>query len=140
MVKIVGISILKGGALAADPIVISRADDLSSFGFFQRQLLEEYSNAVTDAVWKSCNTPESIPYPPLEEYLAKYQDPASADKITKIQKDLDDTTEILHKTIDNVLERGVKLDQLVERSDDLSRQSKMFYKQARKTNSCCTIS
>ncbi|GMI43917.1 hypothetical protein TrCOL_g13376 [Triparma columacea] len=202
MVKIVGISILKGGALIADPIVLSRADDLSSFGFFQRQgvkemltffsktftkrtqpgqrqsvqhesyivhcyvradglagtvttdleypprvafvlltqLLEEYSNAVTDAVWKSCNTPESIPYPPLEEYLAKYQDPASADKITKIQKDLDDTTEILHKTIDNVLERGVKLDQLVERSDDLSRQSKMFYKQARKTNSCCTIS
>jgi len=160
------------------------------------QLLEEYSNAVTDDVWKSCNTPESIPYPPLEEvrmdkkqsdsfqktmvsritltmiscialttiscitltplrfvprltiacsncssqYLSKYQDPASADKITKIQKDLDDTTDILHKTIDNVLERGVKLDQLVERSDDLSRQSKMFYKQARKTNSCCTIS
>ena len=38
MVKIVGISILKGGALIADPIVLSRADDLSSFGFFQRQV------------------------------------------------------------------------------------------------------
>ena len=95
--------------------------------------------AVGDA-WKSAAVTDSIPYPPLEEYVSTYQDPTSADKITKIQKDLDDTTEILHKTIDNVLERGVKLDQLVERSDDLSRQSKMFYKQARKTNSCCVIS
>lgn len=45
-----------------------------------------------------------------------------------------------HQTIDAVLERGVKLDDLVERSDDLSKASKMFYKQAKKTNSCCLIS
>ena len=83
---------------------------------------------------------ESSSFPVLEEYLVKYQDPASADKVTKIQNDLDETTTILHKTIDAVLERGVKLDSLVEKSDDLSRQSKMFYKQAKKTNSCCVIS
>jgi len=83
---------------------------------------------------------ESSPFPSLEDYLVKYQDPASADKVTKIQNDLDETTNILHKTIDSVLERGVKLDSLVEKSDDLSRQSKMFYKQAKKTNSCCVIS
>ena len=52
----------------------------------------------------------------------------------------DETTDVLHKTIDNLLERGEKLDSLVERSDDLSKQSKMFYKQARKTNSCCVVS
>ena len=44
-----------------------------------------------------------------------------------------------HKTIDSVLERGVKLDNLVDKSNDLSAQSKMFYKQAKKTNSCCVI-
>jgi len=103
------------------------------------QLLDEFSTAVGDT-WKTATVPESISFPPMEEYLEKYQDPASADKVTKIQKDLDETTQILHKTIDSVLERGVKLDNLVERSDDLSRQSKMFYKQAKKTNSCCVIS
>jgi synaptobrevin family protein YKT6 len=103
------------------------------------QLLEEFTASVGDT-WKDVTTPESVAFPPLEEYLQKYQDPAAADKVTKIQKDLDDTTQILHKTIDSVLERGVKLDNLVERSDDLSRQSKMFYKQAKKTNSCCVIS
>jgi synaptobrevin family protein YKT6 len=103
------------------------------------QILEEFSASVGDS-WKSCTEPESMAFPPLEEYLQKYQDPSSADKITKIQKDLDETTQILHKTIDNVLARGEKLDDLVDRSNDLSAQSKMFYKQAKKTNSCCVIS
>lgn len=49
------------------------------------------------------------------------------------------TCPLQHQTIDAVLERGVKLDDLVERSDDLSKASKMFYKQAKKTNSCCVI-
>jgi len=103
------------------------------------QLLEEFVAAQGDS-WQSVTTPESVAFPPLEEYLQKYQDPAAADKVTKIQRDLDETTEILHKTIDSVLERGVKLDSLVERSNDLSTQSKMFYKSAKKTNSCCVIS
>lgn len=44
---------------------------------------------------------------------------------------------ILHQTIDSVLKRGEKLDTLVEKSNDLGLASQMFYKQARKTNSCC---
>lgn len=43
------------------------------------------------------------------------------------------------KTIENVLERGEKLDDLVSKSQDLSMQSKVFYKQAKKTNSCCVV-
>lgn len=62
----------------------------------------------------------------LEEMIRKYQDPHEADAIMKIQRDLDDTKIILHKTIDSVLERGVKLDNLVEKSTDLSAQSKMY--------------
>lgn len=49
----------------------------------------------------------------------------------KIQKELDETKIVLHKTIESVLERGEKIDSLVEKSDGLSAQSKMFYKQVR---------
>ncbi|KNC74376.1 hypothetical protein SARC_13073 [Sphaeroforma arctica JP610] len=73
----------------------------------------------------------------LETTMAKYQNPAEADKMMKIQQDLDETKVILHKTIESVLERGEKIDTLVERSEDLSRQSKVFYTQAKKTNQCC---
>mmetsp|Transcript_17378 Transcript_17378/g.20813 ORF Transcript_17378/g.20813 Transcript_17378/m.20813 type:complete len:201 (-) Transcript_17378:201-803(-) len=199
--KVVGLSVVRTGADVADPIPLSMACDLSSYGFFQRQsvkemltfltktfskrtepgqrqsiahegyvvhcyvrsdglagtvitdeeyparvafvllgqMLDEFASVKGDS-WKAVTEPESVDFPPLEEYLQKYQNPAEADKVMKIQNDLDETTNILHKTIDSVLERGVKLDSLVDKSNDLSMQSKMFYKQAKKTNSCCVVS
>ncbi|BEJ10942.1 hypothetical protein CspHIS471_0103640 [Cutaneotrichosporon sp. HIS471] len=71
----------------------------------------------------------------LATYLAKYQDPKQADTIMKVQAELDETKIVLHKTIESVLERGEKLDNLVERSNALSSQSKMFYKTAKKAES-----
>lgn len=46
----------------------------------------------------------------------------------KIQKELDETKIVLHKTIESVLQRGEKIDDLVAKSDGLSAQSKMFYR------------
>ena len=66
--------------------------------------------------------------PELKEYLTKYQDPQQADSILKIQKELDETKIVLHKTIESVLQRGEKIDDLVAKSDGLSAQSKMFYR------------
>ncbi len=80
-----------------------------------------------------------MPFPPLEQALQKYQDPAEADKITKIQKDLEETKQVLYNTIDAVLARGEKLDDLIEKSDSLSMQSKKFYKTAKKHNQCCVV-
>lgn len=77
--------------------------------------------------------------PQLKDYIAKYQDPHQADSILKIQKELDETKIVLHKTIESVLQRGEKLDDLVAKSDGLSAQSKIFYQQARKQNSCCLV-
>lgn len=57
----------------------------------------------------------------------------------RIQKELDETKITLHKTIESVLQRGEKIDDLVSKSDGLSAQSKMFYTQAKKQNSCCVV-
>ncbi|KAH7340051.1 Longin-like domain-containing protein [Pyrenochaeta sp. MPI-SDFR-AT-0127] len=81
----------------------------------------------------------SMPYPELKDYIVKYQDPQQADSIMKIQKELDETKIVLHKTIESMLERGEKIDNLVAKSDGLSAQSKMFYTQAKKQNSCCIV-
>ncbi|GKT48570.1 synembryn-like protein C3E7.04c [Colletotrichum spaethianum] len=81
----------------------------------------------------------NLALPELKEYLTKYQDPQQADSILKIQKELDETKIVLHKTIQSVLERGEKIDDLVAKSDGLSSQSKMFYQQAKKQNSCCIV-
>jgi synaptobrevin family protein YKT6 len=86
---------------------------------------------------RTADTTEAVQI--LEGALQKYQDPAAADKLTKIQRDLDETKIVLHQTIESVLKRGEKLDSLVDKSHDLSMASQMFYKQARRTNSCCKM-
>jgi len=75
----------------------------------------------------------------LESYLTKYQNPKEADAMTKMQTDIDETKIILHSAITGILQRGEKLDTLVAKSEDLSTQSKVFYKTARKTNQCCHL-
>lgn len=82
---------------------------------------------------------EEFPQVNLEEYLKKYQDPKNADAIMRLQADLEETKIILHNSITNILKRGEKLDDLVAKSEDLSSQSKLFYKTARKTNQCCQL-
>lgn len=75
----------------------------------------------------------------MDEAIIKYQDPAAADQIMRIQRNLDETREVLHNTIDSVLQREEKLEDLVDRSAELSGQSKLFYKNAKRANSCCAV-
>lgn len=103
------------------------------------KLIDDYDKE-THGSWKSvaAGSPAQE-WAPLNTAIQEYQDPSKADKISAIQKELDETTAVLSKTIDNVLERGEKLDDLVAKSRDLSTQSKVFYKQAKKTNTCCIV-
>ena len=75
----------------------------------------------------------------LENYLKKYQNPSEADVMMKLQAEIDETKIILHRTMEDLLGRGEKLDDLVEKSAYLKDSSKFFYKTAKKTNSCCGI-
>eukprot|EP00929_Paragymnodinium_shiwhaense_P036456 TRINITY_DN19536_c1_g1_i1.p1 TRINITY_DN19536_c1_g1~~TRINITY_DN19536_c1_g1_i1.p1 ORF type:complete len:200 (+),score=33.30 TRINITY_DN19536_c1_g1_i1:108-707(+) len=103
-----------------------------------RETLEGFVKEKGDT-WKRAEEDNIMRYPPLEGTLKQYQTPEEVDKIMRLETSLAETKDVLHQTIEAVLERGVKLDDLVAKSDDLSSQSKMFYKQAKKTNSCCVI-
>jgi len=70
--------------------------------------------------------------------LLVIQDPKEADPIMRVQNNLDDTKIVLHETIEHLLERGEKLNDLVDKTDKLSGASKAFYKEA-KGGSCCVI-
>lgn len=101
--------------------------------------LDDFTQQVPSYLWTSADE-NSIPFTLLPVYLSKYQDPRQADALTKIQDDLDETKIILKNTIEAVLDRGEKLDDLVSKSEDLSNASKAFYRTAKKTNSCCSFS
>lgn len=119
-------------------IVITNAEYPRRIPFeLLNRVLDEFLTQNPRNTW--ADTSPTISYPQLQEYIDKYQDPGQADTISKIQKELDDTKIVLHKTIESVLDRGEKLDTLVQRSDNLSAASKMFYTNAKKQNSCCVV-
>lgn len=104
------------------------------------KVLEEYLSLHPSSEWSQVTaTTAALYFDKLETYLKKYQDPSQADSIMRVQQELDETKIVLHKTIESVLQRGEKLDSLVDKSEALSSSSRMFYKQAKKTNSCCVI-
>jgi synaptobrevin family protein YKT6 len=122
------------------------------------KVVDEFLIQHPRSSWANSNP--TLSFPELKDYIVKYQDPHQADSIMKIQKELDETKIVLHKTIESVLQRGEKIDDLVAKSDGLSAQSKMFYSeypaipgydgchgggtngiiaQAKKQNSCCVL-
>ncbi|XP_076814415.1 synaptobrevin homolog YKT6-like [Clavelina lepadiformis] len=100
---------------------------------------EDFASKVPSKDWPY-GQQANIQYNGLEPMLLKYQDPKEADAMTRVQVELDETKIVLHGTMESLLQRGEKLDDLVAKSDALSLQSKTFYKQAKKANSwCCVI-
>eukprot|EP01006_Ploeotia_vitrea_P029260 TRINITY_DN61833_c0_g1_i3.p2 TRINITY_DN61833_c0_g1~~TRINITY_DN61833_c0_g1_i3.p2 ORF type:complete len:106 (-),score=52.87 TRINITY_DN61833_c0_g1_i3:56-373(-) len=89
--------------------------------------------------WKDVSTDQDSQPSFLVSMVAKYQNPKEADKIMKIQKNLDDIKDIMVKNIDQVLANGTQLEELMDKSEDLSATSKTFYKQAKKNNQCCKM-
>lgn len=102
------------------------------------KVLEDYAEKFGEG-WRNksgdCNEGNAI----AQSSLNSYQDPSKADNLLRVQKELDETKIVLHKTIDSVLARGEKLDNLVAKSSDLSVASQMFYRTARKQNQCCKM-
>ena len=64
--------------------------------------------------------------------------PGAAMQIMKVEKQVIETKEVLHRTLEAVLARGEKIDDLVAKSEKLSKSSKLFYDQTRITR-CCEI-
>ncbi|GLC33567.1 hypothetical protein PLESTB_000089000 [Pleodorina starrii] len=130
---------VKDNGIAGIVVADAEYPTTAAFSVIGKMLDDFMQQHGQDSSWRALEADSTFANPLLEAALVKYQDHTQADKIAKIQKDLDETKIILHQTIDSVLKRGEKLDALVDKSNDLSLASQMFYKQARKTNSCCVV-
>lgn len=114
-----------------------------AFGMAEKCLddfLEQYP-----VEWNECPPAEDpserviMPCEAVEANLVTFQNPTEADKITRMQKELDDVKEILHKSIEQVLQRGEKLDDIVSKSSELSSAAKAFYDTSKNQTSCCVL-
>jgi len=94
-------------------------------------LMDDFTKKL-NGVWPQSSSDECVPYPRLEEYLAEYQESARADKIEALKKEVEESKKILEKSVEAILERGQKLEDLVKNSNKLSMQTKMMYKSVQK--------
>lgn len=76
----------------------------------------------------------------MQRIIDQCQDPSSVDSIYRVQRELDETMVIMHENISKLLERGHRIDELVDKTEQLSDSSVRFYKAARQHNRCCIIS
>jgi len=89
--------------------------------------------------WRVATSDFSQKLSRLDATLTAAQDPAKIDKLTAVSDKLVEVKAVLQVTIEKVLERGELLDDLVERSADLSASAKKFYKATPKGWGCCVI-
>ncbi|PCH41926.1 snare-like protein [Wolfiporia cocos MD-104 SS10] len=83
--------------------------------------------------------PSAISFPEVQTYVQKYQDPCQADAIMHVQQELNKMKIVLHKTTESVLEHGERINDLVDRLNVLSTQTKVFYRTTKEQNSCCVL-
>lgn len=60
-------------------------------------------------------------------------------KTKQIMSELDENKKVLLRSISKIIERGERIEDLVEKTESLSVQSKLFFKNSRQFNSCCWI-
>mmetsp|Transcript_87566 Transcript_87566/g.121545 ORF Transcript_87566/g.121545 Transcript_87566/m.121545 type:complete len:202 (-) Transcript_87566:67-672(-) len=102
------------------------------------KVLDGFCNLHGDK-WQAAAANTALPCPQLEPLLKRYQDPNEADDVAKINRELDETKEILIKSLDQLLERGEKLEDLMDSADELSFQTRVMMRQAERMNSCCIV-
>jgi|EP00927_Polykrikos_kofoidii_P061752 synaptobrevin family protein YKT6 len=89
--------------------------------------------------WEDASQDLDLQSADILQLFQKFQNPAEADKLTKIEKDLEEVKETVMKSMDELLKRGESLDTLMQKSKDLSNTSVQFYRTAKKNNQCCKL-
>lgn len=75
----------------------------------------------------------------INNLFLTYQNPQETDKIEKVKKELEETKFILFDSIDKLMIRGEKIDNLADRARALEISSKELEIETIKMNRCCVI-
>lgn len=72
-----------------------------------------------------------------EDLIKEYRQWEDKDQFKKIEDELEKCNVIVLEGLSQILQRGESLSDLVEKSENLSMQTKILFKTAKKKNSCC---
>jgi len=105
-----------------------------------KEIINEFYKVKTDDEFIDVKSDVDWSISALDTMIKKYQDPKEADKLMKLQSQLEEVNQIMTRNLDDILKRGETLDNLMSKSKDVSTVSYNFYKKARETNKkCCSL-
>ena len=96
-----------------------------------REIMTEYEQCNGKLPGGKCDA--------IQRGIRQYQNPSNADKLLKIQENLEETQKIMTQNLEAAIGRGESLEALAEKSQNISEQSKLFAREAKKMNSCCML-
>jgi synaptobrevin family protein YKT6 len=105
----------------------------------------DYSVVITDKDYPSYVASKllqllnSSTNPDFDKLFDIYQNPSNIDKLIIIKKELEDSKIIIYDSIDKLIDRGEKMDELMNKTESLVRDSESFRVEAKKMNECCSI-
>ncbi|KAL5368565.1 SNARE protein [Cryptosporidium parvum] len=83
---------------------------------------------------------DKLIYRTIFTILNKYKEPLISDAITESQIKIDKAREAINVSLKSFLDRGENLDELIQKSNDLSDSSKKLFKMSKKTKRpCCSL-
>lgn len=71
------------------------------------EAFDEFQKVFKEEALKGVTADTTLHVPKLDDMIKKYQDPKEADKLMKLESELQETTSILHKTMDEVKSKTV---------------------------------
>jgi len=104
----------------------------TAYQLIWKELLPRFSAASLDHLKLDC---QDQPPAFLKQALTTYQN-AKPDTLELSKQKIEDIKEIMVDNIEKLLARGVKLDELIEKSIDLEAASKVYVRKAKKLNKC----
>ena len=130
-------------------IQVSEIAQLAVFAFCDSSYPKRVAFKATDDVllaFEKKNGEEWVKYQKdenidigIDDILKSFKDPRQNDALVRAQEKSEEVKVILHENIRKLLENGQNLEKMVEKSKDLSAQSKMFFKDSKKMKKCCNI-
>ncbi|KAG0436059.1 Synaptobrevin like protein ykt6 [Dictyocoela muelleri] len=89
---------------------------------------------INEVLCKAAYTDEKYSY-----LLSNYQDWKKHDLVTLVKKELDETKQIMSKTLKDVIERGERIEKLEQQSEELKINTERLFKKAKAQNKCCRL-
>jgi len=80
---------------------------------------------------------EAFKEPNYDKLIKEYKVWKNKDRLTQLEDQLAQSNVIMANGLAEILERGETISELVDKSENLSMQTKMLFRTAKKKNSCC---